>query len=49
MASKKSKNLKPAKSYDREARRRTRILQIVVIVFSILLILSMVLQLTTNF
>ena len=49
MASKKSKNLKPTKSVDREAKRRTRILQIVVIVFSILLILSLVLQLTTSF
>jgi len=48
MASKKSKN-KPAKQPEnREAVRRTRMLQIVFIVFSITLILSMVLSLTAK-
>jgi len=49
MANKKIKNQKPVKSNEnREAARRTRTLQIVVTVFSILLVLSMILSLTTK-
>jgi hypothetical protein len=46
MANKKSKNVKPEKSYENQKKTRARILQIFIIVFSILLILSMVLSLT---
>jgi hypothetical protein len=49
MANKKLKNQKQTKSTaDRESARRTRTLQIILAVFSILLILSMILSLTTN-
>ena len=49
MANKKIKNQKPVKSNEnRDAARRTRTLRIVVTVFSILLVLSMILSLTTN-
>jgi hypothetical protein len=49
MANKKLKNQKQTKSVaNREAARRTRTLQIIVAVFSILLILSMILSLTSN-
>lgn len=48
MANKKSKN-KPIKSNEnRDAARRTRMLQIIIVIFSIILILSMVLSLTTQ-
>lgn len=48
MANKKSKN-KPTKSNEnRDAARRTRMLQIVFIMFSVILILSMVLSLTSK-
>ena len=48
MANKKSKN-KPIKSNEnREAARRTRMLQIVFVLFSVMLILSMILSLTTK-
>jgi len=49
MANKKSKNNKPVRSSDYEAKKRARMLQIVIAVFSILLILSMLLSLTTSF
>ncbi len=48
MANKKSKT-KPIKSNEnRDAARRTRMLQIVIVAFSVILILSMVLSLTTK-
>jgi hypothetical protein len=48
MANKKSKN-KPVKSNEnREAARRTRTLQIIFVVFSLILILSMVLSLASK-
>ena len=48
MANKKSK-IKPIKTNEnRDAIRRTRILQIIFVIFSIMLILSMVLSLTTQ-
>lgn len=46
MANKKSKNIKPVKSSENQEKKRNRMLQIFIIVFSILLILSMVLSLT---
>lgn len=47
MAGKKSGN---NKSYDLQAKRRMRIMQIIFVVFSVMLILSMVLSaLATNF
>lgn len=46
MANKKSKNVKPVRSQDNQQKKRVRMLQIIVVVFSILLILSMVLSLT---
>jgi hypothetical protein len=46
MANKKSKNVKPVRSNENQAKRRVRMLQIFFVVFSILLILSMVLSLT---
>jgi hypothetical protein len=46
MANKKSKNAKPVRSQDNQQKKRIRMLQIIVVVFSILLILSMVLSLT---
>jgi hypothetical protein len=46
MANKKSKNIKPVKSSENQKKNRNRMLQIFIIVFSILLILSMVLSLT---
>jgi hypothetical protein len=51
MANKKSKNKssKPTKSNEnREAARRTRMLQIVIVGFSVILILSMILSLTSQ-
>ena len=46
MANKKSKNIKQAKPSENQEKKRTRMLQIFIVVFSILLILSMVLSLT---
>jgi len=46
MATKKSKSLKPVKSGENQEKKPNRMLQIFIIVFSILLILSMVLSLT---
>jgi len=46
MANKKSKNVKPVKSGANQEKKPNRMLQIFLIVFSILLILSMVLSLT---
>jgi len=46
MANKKSRNLKPAKPGEIQEKKRTRLLRIFIIVFSILLILSLVLSLT---
>jgi hypothetical protein len=46
MANKKSKNVKPIKSSENQKKARTRMLQIIFAVFSIILILSMVLALT---
>jgi hypothetical protein len=46
MANKKSKNPKPVKSGENQEKKPNRMLQIFVIVFSILLILSMILSLT---
>jgi hypothetical protein len=46
MANKKSKNIKQSKVSENQAQRRNRLLQIFLIVFSILLILSMLLSLT---
>ena len=46
MANKKSKNVKPMKASENQAKTRVRMLQIIFVVFSILLILSMVLSLT---
>ena len=48
MANKKSKN-KPLRSSENQEKKRTRMLQIFIAVFSILLILSMVLSLTISF
>jgi len=49
MANKKLKNQKQTKTTtDRESARRTRTLQIIVAVFSILLVLSMILSLISN-
>jgi hypothetical protein len=48
MSAKKSKNKPIKQTENREAARRTRMLQIIVIVFSIMLILSMILSLTTQ-
>ena len=48
MANKKSKN-KPIKTNEnRDAARRTRMLQIVIVGFSVILILSMILSLTAK-
>jgi len=47
MANKKS-NKRPIKTSDNRNARRTRMLQIIFILFSIMLILSMVLSLTNN-
>jgi hypothetical protein len=47
MANKKSKSKQVKPNENREAAKRTRMLQIVIIVFSILLILSMLLSLTS--
>jgi hypothetical protein len=46
MANKKSRNIKPVKSGENQEKKPNRMLQIFIIVFSILLILSMVLSLT---
>jgi hypothetical protein len=46
MANKKSKNPKPIKPGENQEKKPNRMLQIFVIVFSILLILSMILSLT---
>jgi len=46
MAKKSSKTQKPVKSSDAQAKRSIRMLQIFFVVFSIMLILSMVLSLT---
>ena len=46
MANKKSRTLKPIKPGDNQQKKRTRMLQVFFLVFSILLILSMVLSLT---
>ena len=46
MANKKSKNIKPVKSSEKQEKKRNRMLPIFIIVFSILLILSMVLSFT---
>ena len=46
MANKKTKNIKPAKLSENQDKKRTRMLRIFIVVFSILLILSMVLSLT---
>jgi len=46
MANKKSKNLKPVKAGENQEKKPNRMLQIFVIVFSVLLILSMILSLT---
>jgi len=48
MANKKSNKKQIKTSENRNQARRTRILQIIFIVFSIMLILSMVLSLTSN-
>jgi len=48
MATKKSNKKQVKTSETRNAAKRTRILQIIFIVFSIVLILSMVLSLTSN-
>jgi hypothetical protein len=49
MANKKSKTNRPDRSTEIQEKKRTRMLQIIVAVFSILLILSMILSLTTTF
>jgi hypothetical protein len=49
MANRKSKNVRLDRSSETQRRNRTRMLQIVVVIFSILLILSMVLSLTSSF
>ena len=46
MANKKSRNIKPTKPSDNQEKKRTRMLQVFFIIFSVLLILSMVLSLT---
>ena len=46
MANKKSKNPRPIKSSENQEKKPNRMLQIFVVVFSILLILSMILSLT---
>ncbi|HEX6034870.1 MAG TPA: hypothetical protein VFY83_10565 [Anaerolineales bacterium] len=46
MANKKSRNIKLSKPGENQEKKRTRLLRIFIIVFSILLILSMVLSLT---
>lgn len=49
MKSKKPRNNKPAKQGEAPEKKRTRILQIILAVFSILLILSMVLSAIATF
>lgn len=49
MKSNKSKSTKPGRSHDQQVQRRTRMLQIVFAVFSILLILSMILSAVATF
>jgi len=49
MANKRSKNNKPIRSNENQEKKRIRMLQIFFAVFSILLILSMILSLTTSF
>jgi len=46
MANKKSKNIRQSKTSEDQAQRGTRLLRIFLVVFSILLILSMILSLT---
>ena len=46
MANKKSRTLKPIKTGEIQQKKRTRMLQVFFLIFSILLILSMVLSLT---
>ncbi len=46
MANKKSKNTKPPKASEIQEKKRNRVLRIFLVVFSILLILSMLLSLT---
>jgi predicted nucleic acid-binding Zn ribbon protein len=48
MASKKSKNKKPAKTFESQEKKRMRTLQIVFMAFSVILILSMMLSLATK-
>lgn len=48
MANKKSKNRPIKTNENRDALRRTRMLQIIFVIFSVMLILSMVLSLTTK-
>jgi hypothetical protein len=48
MATKKSKNQPTKQTENREAARRTRMLQIVVAAFSIILVLSMILSLASK-
>lgn len=49
MANKKSKSTRIEKSSENPERRRTRMFQVFLAIFSILLILSMVLSLTASF
>lgn len=46
MANKKPKNQKPTKSSESQSKRRIKTMQIIIVIFSILLVLSMVLSLT---